>query len=241
MGPRTFGSSRPKREFERKSGDDKTGIKSVDKREGGGSHNWGTFEDDIKAEEDKVNTSNSEDPKETDSKIETTEAIEEADETKDNGPVMMTLDEWKAQQAQKNAPKWNIRKAGEGSEIDPKWKKTYAYRKEKEVHEDEDDEECELYPQRVNRQKRVLDIEFSFTDNASQRGGRDGGRGRGSRGGRGGMGPPGDRQRNGDDRRERRGPPRGDNAPRRGGRGGSFTAAPNVNDEASFPTLGIRK
>jgi hypothetical protein len=29
-------------------------VKSVDKREGGGSHNWGTFEDEIKAEEDKV-------------------------------------------------------------------------------------------------------------------------------------------------------------------------------------------
>ena len=34
-----------------------SGVKSVDKREGGGSHNWGTFEDDIKADEDKVNTS----------------------------------------------------------------------------------------------------------------------------------------------------------------------------------------
>jgi hypothetical protein len=29
-------------------------VKPVDKREGGGSHNWGTYEDEIKAEEDKV-------------------------------------------------------------------------------------------------------------------------------------------------------------------------------------------
>ena len=29
----------------------------MDKKEGGGSHNWGTFEDEMKAEEDKANTS----------------------------------------------------------------------------------------------------------------------------------------------------------------------------------------
>ena len=36
-------------------------MKSVDKREGGGSHNWGTIEDEIKATEDadKANTSGS--------------------------------------------------------------------------------------------------------------------------------------------------------------------------------------
>merc|ERR1712117_390420 len=34
----------------------------------------------------------------------------------------LTLDEWKAQQ-KKEAPKFNLRKAGEGSDIDPKWKK----------------------------------------------------------------------------------------------------------------------
>ena len=33
------------------------GVKPVDKKEGGGSHNWGTFEDEMKAEEDKANTS----------------------------------------------------------------------------------------------------------------------------------------------------------------------------------------
>merc|ERR1712173_70676 len=50
-----------KREFERKSGDDRTsGVKSVDKRDGSGSHNWGTYEDDIKAEQDQANTSTDE-------------------------------------------------------------------------------------------------------------------------------------------------------------------------------------
>ena len=52
----------------------------------------------------------------------------------------MTLDEWKAAQGKKDGPKFNLRKAGEGSDIDPKWKKTYAYKKEKEVNEDSEDE-----------------------------------------------------------------------------------------------------
>ena len=53
----------------------------------------------------------------------------------------MTLDEWKAQQtASRDKPTFNVRKAGEGSDIDPKWKKTYAYKKEKETHEDDDEE-----------------------------------------------------------------------------------------------------
>ena len=34
-----------------------SGVKSVDKRDGSGSHNWGTYEDDMKAEQDQANTS----------------------------------------------------------------------------------------------------------------------------------------------------------------------------------------
>ena len=52
----------------------------------------------------------------------------------------MTLDEYKKQQGERSGPKFNLRKAGEGSEIDPKWKKTYAYKKEKETHDEEEDE-----------------------------------------------------------------------------------------------------
>ena len=37
-----------KREFDRKSGDTRTGIKAEDKRGGGGKGNWGNFEDDVK-------------------------------------------------------------------------------------------------------------------------------------------------------------------------------------------------
>merc|ERR550534_1725361 len=138
-----------KRDFDRKSGDDRTGVKAVEKKEGGGSHNWGTFEDEMKAEEDKANTSDGmsdsaveADPKEaTDAPapaapagptVEDEEALArkaaEEEEAK-----MMTLDQWKAQQAKKEGPKFNLRKAGEGYDNDPKWKKTYAYKKDEEA------------------------------------------------------------------------------------------------------------
>lgn len=41
------GNAGPRRVFDRKSGSDKTGVKAVDKREGGGAHNWGTHKQDI--------------------------------------------------------------------------------------------------------------------------------------------------------------------------------------------------
>ncbi|EDV42258.2 LOW QUALITY PROTEIN: uncharacterized protein Dana_GF17890 [Drosophila ananassae] len=36
-----------KREFDRQSGSDKTGVKAIDKRDGGGAHNWGSPKQDI--------------------------------------------------------------------------------------------------------------------------------------------------------------------------------------------------
>jgi len=247
---------RPRRDFDRKSGDDRTGVKSVDKREGGGSHNWGTFEDEIKAEEDKANTSTDEVVAEAAPAGETGDAAptEEEPKPESDEPKVMTLDEYKKQlAAERSGPKFNLRKAGEGSEIDPKWKKTYAYKKEKETHEDDEDEEHELYPQRVNRQKRLMDIEINFAD--ASRGGPAGGRGgrggpRGGRGDRrGGGGDRGDRGDRGErgDRGDRGERPRADGGEaekrneKRGkpGRGrGGHAEAPNVNDEQSFPSLG---
>lgn len=45
-GRRTY-EGRGKREFDRQSGSDKTGVKAVDKREGNGPHNWGSVKQDI--------------------------------------------------------------------------------------------------------------------------------------------------------------------------------------------------
>merc|ERR1712110_843551 len=43
-----MGSRDGKREHERQSGSNKTGVKAVEKRHGGGAHNWGNVKDDLK-------------------------------------------------------------------------------------------------------------------------------------------------------------------------------------------------
>ena len=137
----------------------------MDKKDGNGSHNWGTFEDEIKAEDDKANVSasdespaeNTEQKEKTEGEVTELDAEAEAKKAAEEEEARtMTLDEWKAQQAgaKEDKPKFNVRKAGEGSDLDPKWKKTYAYKKEKETHEDdEDDVSCShdcLFPKKRN-------------------------------------------------------------------------------------------
>ena len=114
----------------------------MDKREGGGSYNWGTMSDDIKAEHDTANTS-----AETGNEASTNAGGDKEhddsrtkDEPKEEEPKTLTLEEWKAQQDKKTEHKFNLRKAGEGSDLDPKWKKAYAYKKEKETQEEDEDE-----------------------------------------------------------------------------------------------------
>merc|ERR1711892_1179212 len=120
-----------KREYERKSGDARTGVKAEDKRGGGGKGNWGTFEDDAKeGDETANNTSVEETPVEGEAPAADKEPVEEEMKT-------LTLDEWKAQQ-KKEGPKFNLRKAGEGSDIDPKWKKATIYKKENEEQSEEE-------------------------------------------------------------------------------------------------------
>merc|ERR1719273_1712085 len=208
----------------------------------------------MKAEEDKANISAemNESTVENETTAEPTADDAEAAAKKaaeEEEAKTMTLDEWKAQQVKKDQPKFNLRKAGEGSDLDPKWKKTYAYMKEKQSQDDDDEEEHEVYMQRANRQKKVLDIEFSFNDPTGPAGGSD--RGRGGRGGRGGgrgrdRGERGERGERGGERGdggERRGNRQGGRGGRGGGsgfkpRGGKGAEAPNVNDEMSFPSLG---
>ena len=62
-----------------------------------------------------------------------------------------------------DGPKFNLRKAGEGSDVDPKWKKATIYKKENEQEEDDEEEDNVVYLQRANRQKKV-DINFTFSD-----------------------------------------------------------------------------
>ena len=77
------------------------------------------------------------------SEAKTTNGVVEKEEEREKEEVTYTLDEWKAQQGKREEHTFNLRKPGEGDDMDPKWKKTYAYKKEKETH-DEDEEEVRL-------------------------------------------------------------------------------------------------
>ena len=77
------------------------------------------------------------------------DAAAEEKEAVPEEPKTLTLDEWKAQQAKKDAPKFNVRKAGEGSDIDPKWKKATIYKKENEEESEEEEEESVSLPSSI--------------------------------------------------------------------------------------------
>ncbi|KAH8294046.1 hypothetical protein KR054_007719, partial [Drosophila jambulina] len=160
-GPPRFraGEKFGKREFDRQSGSDKTGVKAIDKREGGGAHNWGSPKQDI--EDQKTGESTPQADKEDSANEQSADpaAVVEEDESK-----QMTLDEWKALRDQRAKPNYNLRKAGEGVE-NPEWKKMVVLSKKKESNsEDEMEYDPSLYPQRVGRLQRIVDIQFNFND-----------------------------------------------------------------------------
>lgn len=171
-----------KRERDRQSGSDKTGVKSVDKRDGGGAHNWGSHKQDI----DDLNKPPTDD--------ENKEGGEEnADDSTPSVPVEeepkeMTLDEWKAQRkGQLLKPQYNLRKAGEG-EDNAQWDKMKRLDKKIGDGETGRKDEAGLAAKREAdaKKKQVLDIEFHFND--GRRGGlgrrpNTGGRGAGTAGG----------------------------------------------------------
>uniref|UniRef100_A0A336LT11 CSON000486 protein n=1 Tax=Culicoides sonorensis TaxID=179676 RepID=A0A336LT11_CULSO len=235
----------------RQSGSDKTGVKAVDKRDGGGAHNWGSHKQDL--EDLNKGTEYLTDGEKNDSAVEG--EIKEtgepnADETKpvEEEVKEMTLDEWKAQRAATRAkPQYNLRKAGEGEDT-AQWTKMIPLDKKKEGDSEESDNDKANPNQHGvagREKKKVLDIDFHFSD--SRRSG--GGMGRPRRGGKREFGE----KRQGGDRAENRdGPkpdgdgPRGENrrnAPRRNerrdrGDDRRGPAAPKVDDERDFPSLG---
>jgi len=214
-GPGGPGGRGGKREFDRKSGDSRTGIKPEEKKEGRGKANWGNYEDDTK--EDSANLSVEEAPGQEGEPKEGGEGGSDKEQVPEE-PKTLTLDEWKALNSKKAGPKFNLRKAGEGQKDDPKWKKATAYKKEnpEDESEEEDDDDNEVIQQASARRKKITDINFTFADE-SRGGGMGRGRGRGGRG-------RGDRERGergdrGDDRGDRRGE-RGDRGDDRGDRRG---------------------
>uniref|UniRef100_U5EZS8 Putative vasa intronic protein n=1 Tax=Corethrella appendiculata TaxID=1370023 RepID=U5EZS8_9DIPT len=266
---------RGKREFDRQSGSDKTGVKAIDKRDGAGAHNWGSskqdaedfaksqqsgagdYNHDNETGDEQLNNSSGTGGEQKQN--ETTEQQENKQPTEDDVKEM-TLDEWKAQKAAvRSKPQYNLRKAGEG-EDGKQWENMVALDKKKSEPTHGDDEELDATT-RVNK-KHVLDIEFHFNDgrrgglmgrnrnrnrprNANRNRDRDGDREGNHEGGPGGVerGPGGggggpvvgagggggrrrDRDRDGNK-------PSGDFKFR-----GGKTAAPKVDDEHDFPSLG---
>ncbi|XP_044590464.1 plasminogen activator inhibitor 1 RNA-binding protein-like isoform X2 [Cotesia glomerata] len=260
-GHRSGFDNRGKREFDRQSGSDRThaysGVKPVDKKDGAGSHNWGSHNDDIAEtlnQENNEDWSNLDKPEEvpttsTETKDSTEAPASAGDASAEEKPAEeetkeLTYDEWKALRGNRAKPTYNLRKAGEGEDL-TRWKKMYALEKKKEGAEEEDDEEEEYdaaaeYPQRVGRQKRVYEIEIQFSDSRRGAGGRGGrgGRGRGDRmngrgfgGNRGGMSR--DDTRIAADVIKAPAPVVEQRSPR-----GRPQNAPKVDDEHDFPSLG---
>jgi len=234
-----------KREFDRQSGNPATGVKSVDKRDGSGSYNWGSdkelVEENLNAEVSDHDTSAENAEKVGEGEEGAPPAEGEETKTEEEQAREMTLDEYKAmQKAAKARPAFNIRKAGEG-ENQAQWKKTYVLKKKVEEEADDDEEEDDEEAHH-GRRKVVLDIDFQFSDSPAR--GRGRGRGRGGDRGRGRGGDRGGFERRGGMGGGRGGEGRGMDTERgrgrggpRGGRGGR-QEAPKMDDERDFPSLG---
>lgn len=154
---RNFEGRVGKREYDRQSGSDKTGVKAVEKREGGGAHNWGTHKQDME-DLNKISDTEPKDDVNSDlnTKPEETLVVEE---------VLLTFDEYKKQQGERAKPVFNTRKAGEG-EDKRKWKNLVPLKKKKDEMKSEDEYEYDpsQYPQRKRNIKIVTDIQVRFNE-----------------------------------------------------------------------------
>lgn len=179
-----FGGRGGKRDFDRQSGSDKSGVKPIEKREGSGPHNWGSVQDEIEGQLEPAIAEETVEGEADTAPVEASEAKEgeETQAPEDEEAKELTLDEWRALRGERKKPEFNIRKPGEG-EDNSQWKKTFVLDKKKP--EDDDDEEIidvsADYPQRAGRQK-FLDIDIRFADSRRGDSSRGGGRGRGGRG-----------------------------------------------------------
>lgn len=153
-----------------------------------------------------------------------------------------TLDEWKAQQQQRIKPQFNIRKAGEGEDT-TQWKKMIVLNKKNKINQFPDEELYEydpaMYPQRVGRQQRILDIQFHFNDGRRTAGAITGYRRGGVRGATSSANhydnKPGQSHTTANYNRNQRQFNTGNNKSNHQHQ--HENAAPKVNDESQFPTL----
>ncbi|VDM95265.1 unnamed protein product [Thelazia callipaeda] len=159
------GRGRGGRQFDRMSGSDRTGLKSLDKKSGFGKANWGTEHDDLVGQNEPIDFTNG--VGKTDDAVQR-ERVDEfrLDAEADERAKQLTLDEFKAKIAAKRSkPHFNIRQAGEGTN-DKDFGKLVPLNKP--VMEENCEEEI-VVVRREPRTKR-LDIEINFADD--QRGSR---------------------------------------------------------------------
>ncbi|MEJ1271880.1 hypothetical protein NN561_002726 [Cricetulus griseus] len=141
--------SRGKREFDRHSGSDRSGLKHEDKRGGNRSHNWGSVKDELTESPKYIQKQVSYNCSDLDQSNVTEETPEgekhpmpdtenkenEGEDTKEEDPKEMTLDVWKVIQNKDLAKvEFNIRKPNEGAY--GQWKKGFGLHisKSEEAH-----------------------------------------------------------------------------------------------------------
>lgn len=171
---------RGKREFERQSGNVKTGMKAADKKGGSGAYNWGRVKDDTSGMEQ---TAPMEETAETDEQPGASggESLNKVPEGEPMEEVVqeMTLDEWKSlQQQNRPKPEFNIRKPESTvpSRAVVIHKSKYSNHLQKEDYEDD----SHVFRRPVNDITSRLDINFGSLPRPGRgsRGARGGGRGR---------------------------------------------------------------
>ncbi|KAJ7335603.1 hypothetical protein JRQ81_013544 [Phrynocephalus forsythii] len=185
---RTFNGfdQRGKREFDRQSGSDKTGIRAEEKRGGSGSRNWGSVKDDLSEMEAPA-------PMEEVTETEETPAAPEGEaptKIAEGEPVEevaqeMTLDEWKnLQQQNRPKPEFNIRKPettvpSKAVVIHKsKYRDDPFSQPENQVLKEDGEDDSHFFRKAANDITSQLDINFGSLPRP----------GRGARGGRGGRG-----------------------------------------------------
>lgn len=188
------------REFDRRSGSDRSSVKAFDKRDGSGSYNWGTPQDDLAASEEQQAGGFGAPKESDDAPVESTEETHEAgnvsgsdeNENKENAgvPEMSFADYKKQQEGSRIKPQYNIRKANEGEKLK-------GLKQLKKPSEEDNEADGSLffpkkyYEEKVKMSGRVkehLNCEFQYGSGENRHMDTDRGRrgGGGRRGGRGG-------------------------------------------------------
>ena len=137
------GGGNRRREFDRHSGSNTTGVKAEDKRGGSGSYNWGTTQDDVEAQTaEPTETLERSGDEQGLAAADTATSGDEAPAADVEEPVKeLTLEEYRKIEDEKRfKSNLKLRKAGEGEDT-KQWKKTFLLEKQKADEEEVEYEE----------------------------------------------------------------------------------------------------